>query len=82
MFVWALILPFAAPAYVVAYAYADLLAYTSPLQSFVRDSGLLAAGLPSIRSLPGAGLVLGFTLYPYVYLFAYNAFAEQAGPLS
>ncbi len=82
VFAWLLILPFAAPAYVVAYAYADMLAYTSPLQSWLRETGLLTGGLPSIRSLPGAGLVLGFTLYPYVYLFSYNAFAEQARPLS
>ena len=82
LFSWALILPFAAPAYVVAYAYADLLAFTSPLQSLLRDSGMLSGGLPPIRSLPGAALVLSFTLYPYVYLFAFNAFAEQARPLA
>ncbi len=79
IFVWALILPFAAPAYVVAYAYADMLAYTSPLQMWLRDSGLLHAGLPTIRSLPGAGLVLALTLYPYVYLLSCIAFADHAG---
>lgn len=79
---WALILPIAAPAYVVAYAYADLLSYTGPLQSALRDSGILSAGLPSIRSLPGAAFVLSITLYPYIYLFAYNAFNEQARPMT
>ena len=82
VFVWALILPFAAPAYVVAYAYADILAYASPLQTWLRDLDLLREGLPAIRSLPGAGLILGFTLYPYVYLLAYVAFADRAGPLT
>ncbi|MEM7003388.1 MAG: iron ABC transporter permease [Pseudomonadota bacterium] len=82
LFLWALILPFAAPAYVVAYAYGDLLAFTSPLQTWLRDTGLLAEGLPAIRSLPGAAMMLGLTLYPYVYLFAYTAFAEQARPLA
>ena len=76
--IWALILPFAAPAYVVAYAYADLFAYGSPLAELSQQ---MFGVLPSIRSLPGAALVLGFTLYPYVYLFAYNAFAEQGKPL-
>ena len=82
VFIWALILPFAAPAYVVAYAYADIFAYASPLQAWLRDMGLLSEGLPAIRSLPGAGLILGFTLYPYVYLLAYTAFADHAGPLT
>ena len=82
VFAWTLILPFAAPAYVVAYAYADLLAFAGPLQTWLRETGVLEGGLPAIRSLPGAGLVLGFTLYPYVYLLAYNAFAAQAGPLT
>ncbi len=78
---WALIIPIAAPAYVVAYAYADLLAYTGPLQSLLREAGIMAGALPSIRSLPGAAFVLGVTLFPYVYLFAFNAFTEQAQPL-
>ena len=82
VFAWALILPFAAPAYVVAYAYADLLAFAGPLQTWLRETGVLEGGLPAIRSLPGAGLVLGFTLYPYVYLLAHNAFAALAGPLT
>ena len=76
--IWALILPFAAPAYVVAYAYADIFTYGSPVAEL---SQYVFGAIPSIRSLPGAALVLGFTLYPYVYLFAYNAFAEQGRPL-
>ena len=79
---WALMVPIAAPAYVVAYAYADLLAFTGPVQNALREWGMLASGLPSIRSLPGAGFVLGITLYPYVYLFAFNAFSQQARPLA
>ncbi len=82
LFSWALIAPIATPAYVVAYAYADLLSFTGPLQSLLREWGLLESALPSIRSLPGAAFVLGLTLYPYVYLFAFNAFSEQARPLT
>lgn len=83
MFAWALILPFAAPAYVVAYAYADMLDYAGPLQTWLRGSALWGeAQLPAIRSLPGAALVLGLVLYPYIYLFAYGVFAEQARPLT
>ncbi len=79
---WALLIPIAAPAYVVAYAYADLLAYTGPIQSTLRDLGLADGPLFSIRSLPAAALILGATLYPYLYLFAFNSFSQQAQPLT
>lgn len=76
-FAWSLILPLAAPAYVVAYAYGDLLAVGGPLQGWWQEISPYST-LPSLRSLPGAGIVLGFTLYPYVYLLSFNAFAEQS----
>lgn len=82
VFAWALILPLAAPAYVVAYAYADLLGYGGFVYSIFIAIGLDAGTIPALRSLPGAGLILGFTLYPYVYLLTYNAFAEQAGSIT
>ena len=82
IFAWVLILPLAAPAYVVAYAYGDLLSSLGHFQSWLQEISGLPVGLPSIRSLPGAALILGFTLYPYVYLLAYNAFSEQAAPMS
>jgi iron(III) transport system permease protein len=78
--VWMLILPIAAPAYVVAYAYADLLTYDGALQSALRDA--FGRGIPPIRSLPGAAFILSITLYPYVYLFAYTAFAGHARSLT
>ena len=77
---WMLVLPLAAPAYVVAYVYADLLEFAGPVQTTLRKAGLLAA-LPPIRSLGGAAAVLGLALYPYVYLLARTAFASQAASL-
>jgi iron(III) transport system permease protein len=62
---WALVLPLAAPGYVLAYAYAD---FFQPSGSLYR---LWQAGmLPrlDIRNLWGAGFVLSACLYPYVYL--------------
>ena len=82
IFAWVLILPLAAPSYVVAYAYGDLFSSFAQLQPTLQQVIALDFGIPSIRSLPGAALVLGFTLYPYVYLLAYNAFSEQAAPMS
>jgi len=69
---WALALPLAAPGYIVAYAYLDLLHPIGPVQTALR--GLLGVArpadliLPDIRSLGGAILLFGFVLYPYVYL--------------
>jgi iron(III) transport system permease protein len=82
---WLLVLPLAAPAYVVAYAYADLLEFAGPVQSALRElTGWSAREytFPAIRSLPGAAMVLGFVLYPYVYLLSYTAFAQQSAVLN
>ena len=79
---WALVLPLATPAYVVAYVYADLLEYAGPVQTALRAlGGWQGEALPPIRSLGGAALVLSLVLYPYVYLLARRAFASQAGAL-
>ena len=82
---WALVLPLAAPAYVVAYVYTDLLEFAGPLQSGLRAVMGWQAGdywFPPIRSLAGAALVLGFVLYPYVYLLARASFAAHATSLT
>ena len=76
---WALLLPLAMPAYVVAYAYTDFLQFSGPMQSWMREHwGLQGRVLPEIRSLWGAACVLALTLYPYVYLLARSALAERA----
>ena len=78
-FEWALLLPLAMPAYVVAYAYTDFLQYAGPLQSWARAAfGLQGQLLPDVRSLGGAVLVFTATLYPYVYLLARAALTERA----
>ena len=79
---WALLLPLAMPAYVVAYAYTDFLQYSGPLQMWLRQTGGWHGALwPDIRSLWGAALVLSLCLYPYVYLLARTALTERATPL-
>jgi iron(III) transport system permease protein len=78
---WALLLPLAMPAYVVAYAYSGLLDQAGPVHAQLR-SWLGASGplswYPEIRSLGGAILVLTLVLYPYVYMLARAAFLEQS----
>ena len=79
VFEWALLLPLAMPAYVVAYAYTDFLQYAGPLQVGLRQAfGWQGRLLPEIRSLGGAVLVFTVALYPYVYLLARTALAERA----
>ena len=79
LFEWALLLPLAMPAYVVAYAYTDFLQFSGPVQTWIRGQwGLQGRVLPEIRSLWGAASVLALALYPYVYLLARGALAERA----
>ncbi|MEM9146341.1 MAG: iron ABC transporter permease [Pseudomonadota bacterium] len=75
----ALALPLAFPAYVLAYAYTDLLDHPGPVQTALRDLtgwGPRDYWFPEIRSLPGAALMLILVLYPYVYLLARAAFMQ------
>jgi len=82
VFEWALLLPFAIPAYVIAYIYTDLLEYAGPVQSGLRElfgwSTARDYSFPEIRSLGGAVLMLSLVLYPYVYLLARSSFLEQS----
>ncbi len=76
---WALLLPLAMPAYVMAYAYTDWLQFTGPVQTALRAlTGWQAREywFPEVRSLPGAATILSFALYPYVYLIARTAFHD------
>jgi iron(III) transport system permease protein len=81
VFEWALILPLAFPAYVIAYAYTDFLQHPGPVQTLLREVtgwGPRAYWFPEIRSVEGAGLMLTLVLYPYVYLLARTAFLNQS----
>jgi len=76
---WALVLPLAMPAYVMAYAYTDWLQFTGPVQSALRAATGWQAReywFPEIRSLAGAAVLLSFAFYPYVYLLARTAFLD------
>ena len=80
-FEWALILPMAMPAYLLAYTYGDLLQVSGPIQTAYRDWLGVRAGqywFPEIRSLGGAIVVLAAVLYPYVYLLTRAAFLDQS----
>ncbi|WP_373018166.1 ABC transporter permease [Thiomicrorhabdus sp.] len=75
---WALLLPLAMPAYIIAYTYTGLLEFEGPVQSFLRtlfSAQTVNLWFPEIRSLPGAIVMLSLVLYPYVYLLARTAFS-------
>lgn len=79
---WLLPLPLAFPTYIVAYVYADLLGGVGPIQLALRAAfGWTSAAdywFPNVRSLGGAILVMGFVLYPYVYLASRAMFQTQS----
>src|SRR5690606_27970058 len=82
---WALLLPLAVPTYIVAYAYLDILHPIGPVQGAVRfmlgyDSPRQFR-LPDIRSMAGCIILLGFVLYPYVYIPTRAMFLTQSASL-
>jgi iron(III) transport system permease protein len=80
-FVWALLLPLAMPAYIIAYTYTGMFDFAGPVQGWIRELTGWGYGdywFPEIRSLGGAVTMLSLVLYPYVYLLARAAFLEQS----
>ncbi|MCB1841411.1 MAG: iron ABC transporter permease [Halioglobus sp.] len=80
-FNWALLLPMAMPAYIIAYTYTGMLDYAGPVQTALRELFGWRFGdywFPEIRSLGGAVCMLSLVLYPYVYLLTRVAFLEQS----
>ncbi|MEO0393784.1 MAG: iron ABC transporter permease [Pseudomonadota bacterium] len=78
---WALLAPAALPAYVVAYAYTDILQVAGPVQTWLRDLFGWQMGdywFPPIRSMTGAIMVMTAVFFPYVYIFSLVAFGTQA----
>ena len=80
-----LLLPLAAPAYILAYTYTNLLDYSGPIQTLLRRGfGWQSAQdywFPNVRSIGGAIVMLTLVLYPYVYLLARSAFLTQSSRL-
>jgi iron(III) transport system permease protein len=82
VFQWALLLPLAIPAYVIAFIYTEILDFSGPVQAWLRAvygwKSPHDYWFPEIRSLGGAIAMMTLVLYPYVYLLARAAFLEQA----
>jgi len=74
--VWLLVLPLAMPAYILGFVFLSTFDAAGPVQQWIRS----VTGSEfqfSVSTLPGCIVVMSLTLYPYVYLLARAAFAEQ-----
>ncbi len=81
VFKYALLLPMAFPAYIVAYTYTGILDVSGPFQEWIRMTFEVGYGeywFPEIRSMQGAIFVMSLVLYPYVYLLTRAALLEQS----
>jgi iron(III) transport system permease protein len=82
---WALILPFAVPTYISAYAYVELMDFFGPVQSAYRALfGLRLRSqysFPEMRTPGGAIVVTALVLYPYIYIASRAAFTLQGASL-
>ena len=78
IFEWALLLPAAVPAYIIAYVYTDIFEYAGPVQGMLRElfgwNNSKDYWFPNVRSMGGAILVMSSVLYPYVYLMTRASF--------
>ena len=78
IFEWALLLPAAVPAYIIAYTYTDIFEYAGPFQEMLRQlfnwNSAKDYWFPEIRSMGGAILVMSSVLYPYIYLMTRASF--------
>jgi iron(III) transport system permease protein len=78
---WMALLPLSLPGYIVSFLFVDALTFAGPLQQALRDVfGWVRPSdywFPDIRSVSGGAVILGFALYPYVYLAGLAAFMRQ-----
>lgn len=82
---WAMVLPLATPAYVMAYTYTDLLQFVGPVQTALRDTFGWERGdywFPDVRTVGGAACMFIAVLYPYVYLLTRQSLIERAAGLN
>jgi iron(III) transport system permease protein len=77
---WGLLLPFAVPPYLSAYAYVDFFQVTGPVFSWLRANGWASEGLNSInvRNLGTATVVIAGGLFPYFFLACTAALRRES----
>lgn len=73
---WLLILPLAVPGYILAYAYASIIAPGGLAQN-IWSSIFRELKMPSLYSFWGVSIILSLVNYPYVYLLTRASFLNQ-----
>ena len=76
-FSWSLALPMALPAYVMAFIFLGLMDFSGPVQSLLRTLPGFEGRMIEVRTTPFIIIVIGLTLYPYVYLLSRASFMNQ-----
>lgn len=76
-FSWSLALPMALPAYVMAFIFLGLMDFSGPVQSLLRTVPGFESKMIEVRTAPFVIIVIGLTLYPYVYLLSRASFMNQ-----
>ncbi|MEM9464336.1 MAG: iron ABC transporter permease [Actinomycetota bacterium] len=79
VFGWLLIAPLAMPSYVLGFVTLSVVGFTGPIQNQWRAWFGRDAWFPTVESMGGAIVVFTLVLYPYVFLLARAALADQAG---
>ncbi len=78
-------LPLAIPTYISAYIYVEVFEPLGLIHQLLTSmgvpSGTATSFMPSMRSLPGAIVVMSVVLYPYVHLAARTMFQTQSAEL-
>ncbi|MEW6410299.1 MAG: iron ABC transporter permease [Nitrospirota bacterium] len=74
---WALILPLAVPGYVLAYAYASIMAPGGVVQTLWINLFGDTSTMPSLYSFWGVSFILSLVNYPYVYLLTRASLLNQ-----
>lgn len=77
LMVWLLVLPLAMPAYILGFVFLATFDAAGPVQQWLR-AHVYDGTEVDVSTVIGCAVVMSLTLYPYVYLLARSAFAEQA----
>jgi iron(III) transport system permease protein len=72
-------MPFVIPAYIVGFVYGDLFGFFGPVHLMLRDWGVREYF--DVLNFYSVVLILGFTLYPYVYLIVKASFSKSRSAL-
>jgi len=78
-FIFALVLPFAIPTYIMGYIYADIFGYFNHFHIFLRSIGIQEYF--NVLNIYSVTIIMSLALYPYVYLIVKSSFEKSKSAL-